>query len=230
MATQHCRYIKANGRRCASFAVQGQALCYFHRSINKRHRALNPANMVLPESIPEPHRSVEHLLNDPLSAQYYGVHKQLHGPLELDLPPLEDRAAIQMAISLLIFALGQNRIDSKRAGMMLYGLQVASATAAKFGERKEAIVRETVVDENGMELALDEAPEEEPYIPRTAAERMLMELAEKPVPTVPRRGDPRQDNAKAREATEIAECAESPALDGRKSAHSVTSLMLPDGP
>jgi hypothetical protein len=49
----------------------------------------------------------------------------------LDLPPVEDSASIQLALIDVLQALAANQLDAKRAGLLLYGLQVASANAAK---------------------------------------------------------------------------------------------------
>src|ERR1700735_2237910 len=43
-----------------------------------------------------------------------------------DLPMPEDRAAIQLAIGQILLRIAHNQIDSKRAGLLLYGLQIAS--------------------------------------------------------------------------------------------------------
>ena len=45
----------------------------------------------------------------------------------LDLPMPEDRSAIQYAIGQILSAIAANSIDSRRAGLLLYGLQIASA-------------------------------------------------------------------------------------------------------
>jgi len=160
MPTEYCRHIRANGTRCRSFALTGHTLCYWHHDISARHRALNPASIVLPESIPEQHRSLELLQRDPLMAQYYGLKDQIHGPIQIDFPALEDRESIQVAISMLVSALGKNRLDPKRAGTILYGLQVASANVGKLTYNASRVVRETVLDDAGSELAPDEDPEE----------------------------------------------------------------------
>ncbi|MES2393598.1 MAG: hypothetical protein V4555_18315, partial [Acidobacteriota bacterium] len=49
----------------------------------------------------------------------------------LDLPPVEDTESIQLALIDVLQALAANQLDTKRAGLLLYGLQVASANAAK---------------------------------------------------------------------------------------------------
>jgi hypothetical protein len=44
----------------------------------------------------------------------------------LKFPILEDRSAIQLALAQVFDALGSSRIDPRRAGLYLYGLQIAS--------------------------------------------------------------------------------------------------------
>jgi hypothetical protein len=47
----------------------------------------------------------------------------------LSIPPVEDSASIQLALIDVLNALAANQIDSKRAGLLLYGLQVAASNA-----------------------------------------------------------------------------------------------------
>jgi hypothetical protein len=44
----------------------------------------------------------------------------------IQLPILEDRSAIQLALAQILDALAAARIDAKRASLLLYGLQIAS--------------------------------------------------------------------------------------------------------
>ena len=50
------------------------------------------------------------------------------GVVPLELPPLEDANSVQMALMQVIDAILHNRIDNKRAGLVLYALQTASST------------------------------------------------------------------------------------------------------
>jgi hypothetical protein len=54
-----------------------------------------------------------------------------HAPHDtpFSLPPVEDTASIQLALMEVLEALAANQIDPKRAGLLLYGLQVASSNA-----------------------------------------------------------------------------------------------------
>jgi hypothetical protein len=157
MATTYCRHIKTNGRRCCAFAVSGKTLCYFHGASNARHRPLR----AIPEGIDTVIHPLaldrERMQREPALAQYFGVPT---GPLLLDFPQIEDRESIQLSLSMLLTALGQDRLDPKRATVMLYGLQVASSNAAKLSGESAHVVRETTLDEAGNELAPDEDPSE----------------------------------------------------------------------
>ena len=63
---------------------------------------------------------------------------------------------------MLISALGQNRLETKQAGMMFYGLQVASNNARKLDLEpgNNQIVRSIVTDPSGQQIAPDEDPQE----------------------------------------------------------------------
>lgn len=54
----------------------------------------------------------------------------------LRLPILEDRSAIQLALAQVFDALGSSHLDPRRAGLFLYGLQIASQNV----ERRQDIV------------------------------------------------------------------------------------------
>jgi hypothetical protein len=76
----------------------------------------------------------------------------------LPLPPLEEADAIQLALSDVILALAANRIDPRRARILIYGLQVASQNhrnrtvqAAK-EEVPAQTVRETHQHEDGTQI------------------------------------------------------------------------------
>jgi hypothetical protein len=77
--------------------------------------------------------------------------------LAIELPAaLEDRGAIQLALSEVATALADHRIDTRRAGVLLYALQIASSNAKHRDEIVCATaVAETVVGEQGEEMALE---------------------------------------------------------------------------
>jgi hypothetical protein len=123
------------------------------------HRSIHPPDDGI-ETIIHPIDAQEHMQRNPLVAEYY---RPVKGPLLLDLPPLEDRESIQVALSMLITAMAQNRIEPKRASGMIYALQVASnnAHALNHSPSRSLIVRETVLDEHGQQIAPDVDPESE---------------------------------------------------------------------
>ncbi len=56
-------------------------------------------------------------------------HTHPVAPLSKEFANLQDHGAIQHAITQVAMALAENRIETKRAGILLYGLQIASGNA-----------------------------------------------------------------------------------------------------
>lgn len=77
--------------------------------------------------------------------------------LALELPStLEDHGAIQLALSEIVTAVADHRIETKRAGILLYALQIASNNARHRDEIVCATaVAETVLTDQGEELAAE---------------------------------------------------------------------------
>jgi hypothetical protein len=69
-----------------------------------------------------------------------------------DLPPIEDSASIQLALIEVAQALAANRIEPRRAGLLLYALQVAS-TNAKHVNIPSSSVRSISYTHEGQALA-----------------------------------------------------------------------------
>ena len=73
------------------------------------------------------------------------------------LPVLEDRSAIQIALAQVLDALCSCRIDARKAGLLLYALQIASQNV----DRNRSIIPITTVEsithtDTGEELAPEE--------------------------------------------------------------------------
>jgi hypothetical protein len=150
MQTAICRHIKTNGRRCKSPSLGQSAFCYFHSRLHRRHKNLVENAPIL----------VENQSNSTSNATGTPQLLPESAPLELDLPPLEDVESIQVSISLLIAALARNRIDSKRAAVLLYGLQLASTNARSITIEPSptSIIRTLSRTKSGLDLAVkDEA-------------------------------------------------------------------------
>jgi hypothetical protein len=123
-----CRHIRPSGRRCQTPAVRDQALCYYHLSFVAKHNGDVAKYLHIMNTMPTGElRNIppERLQKEPLTAQYYGLRPT--GPDDLDLPPLEDIDSLQIALSTVLNALAQNRIETKRASILLYGLQLTLA-------------------------------------------------------------------------------------------------------
>jgi len=133
-----CDHVKANGEFCGSPALRGRNYCYFHLThIGRRlraQRAQAKAGKPTPES----------------------------NIVELQLPPLEDANSIQVALMQVIDALLHNRLDSKRAGLVLYALQTAAhnlSSGVDLQQNAEASVAGSYDDfEEDFQLG-DTAPE-----------------------------------------------------------------------
>jgi hypothetical protein len=146
METAICRHIKTNGRRCKSPCLGLSAFCYFHSRLHRRHKNVVETAPILLENGSNQTQSAT------IQPQY------LPDQFEIDLPPLEDVESIQVSISLLITALARNRIDSKRAAILLYGLQLASTNARSITIEPAAssIIRTLSRTKSGIDLAVDD--------------------------------------------------------------------------
>lgn len=158
MPTSFCRHIRPSGRRCQSPALRGKPFCFHHATANAHHRALHPpddgTSNVLHNPSPD---DLDSIRREPLLAQYYA---NARGPVILDFPPLEDSNSVQLALSMVLTVLGQNRIEPRRAAAMLYNLQIAAGNARNLNHNESKVVREFVCDETGAVLAPDEDPQE----------------------------------------------------------------------
>jgi hypothetical protein len=143
-----CRHIKTNGRQCKSPSLGLSAFCYFHSRLHRRHRNLVENSSALLSSHPDQAAS-------PSGGPQYLPNYAAQNPIELDLPPVEDPESIQVSISLLIAALARNRIDAKRAAVLLYGLQLASTNARSITIEPAAssVTRALIRTKSGLDLA-----------------------------------------------------------------------------
>jgi len=105
-----CRFIRANGTKCGSPAVKGGRMCYFHTRTERtgKRKGRNKDN---------------------------AVAERLQAPV-LEVPVLEDDLAIQMAVTNVCRQLASEPLDTKRASLLLYGLQVASIAVRKTVQKR----------------------------------------------------------------------------------------------
>lgn len=106
-----CQHVRPSGKKCEAVAIRGHRFCYFHLQSRRGYSAVTPA---------------EALSN--------GATAPVLEAATLNLPMLEDRSAIQIVLTQVLRALAANQIDSKRAGLLLYGLQIASANCGEPAE------------------------------------------------------------------------------------------------
>jgi hypothetical protein len=100
----------------------------------------------------------------------------------LHIPALEDRETIQVAIGDVLNALIHDRIDSKKAGLILYGLQTAAANVnrcdflseeddeeflTEYDETEQTSLEAEIAEEIAVEAAA--APKAKPPQPKTPA-------------------------------------------------------------
>jgi hypothetical protein len=98
-----CRHIFTDGHRCGSCSLRGEQFCYYHHTTRR------------------PVAADSHRLSESRPDREAAFH----------LPFPEDRAAIQQSIGELIQRLASNAIDPRRAGLILYALQIAGSNLPK---------------------------------------------------------------------------------------------------
>jgi hypothetical protein len=153
-----CRYVRPSGGTCDSPALKGSHWCYYHSALQQRHtirhnlRRADGRFIALPAPQPE---------GDAIRTVDYGTYPvdmaeaHLHriDSASLDLPPLEDAVSIQLALCDVAQALAANRIDTKRAGLLLYALQVASTNVKNMDIPIGDVVRSVTYTDEGTPLA-----------------------------------------------------------------------------
>jgi len=86
------------------------------------------------------------------------------------LPSLEGSEGIQLALMEVLTALASTRIDAKRAGLLLYGIQIAAQVNRCATHLKKKPVRSVEIDDEGNDLAPErtrcEPPNDCPTCPR----------------------------------------------------------------
>jgi hypothetical protein len=114
-------------------------------------------------------------------------HARQHKPLQL--PLLEDRESIQVAIGDVLNAILADRIDTRKAGLLLYGLQTAASNArdldfevSSFDEQLEEyteIEEQSLQEEIDQEIAQEAQPEAASAKPAASAKRPKSALPKK---------------------------------------------------
>jgi hypothetical protein len=157
MPTNYCRHIRPSGRRCQSPALRSRPFCYYHERSNAHLRGVHLAadDSAQPTQRVETHWAAAS--RDSLLPQQYAEAPR---PIEINFPALEDAESVQISLSMLLTALGQNRIEPKRAATMLYNLQIAAGNIKRLAEDSATTVTDPVFDTDGTPIAPDEDPQE----------------------------------------------------------------------
>jgi hypothetical protein len=158
MPTIYCRHIRPSGRRCQTPALYGRPLCFHHATAKAHLRALQPPEDGTGNIIHEiATGELDAIRHQPLLAEYYSTSR---GPVILDFPALEDVNSVQLALSMVLKVLGQNRLEPRRAASMLYNLQIAAGNARSLTSNETHSVVDILQDESGDVISPDEDPQE----------------------------------------------------------------------
>ncbi len=95
----------------------------------------------------EPFCYYHHTTRKPAPRQSFGRKASF------DLPLPEDRSAIQASLGIILQKIASNDLDSRRAGLLLYGLQIASLNLPKQKEEAKEPVHEITTDPEHGTLA-----------------------------------------------------------------------------
>lgn len=165
-AARQCEHIKANGEFCGSPALRGRHYCYFHLTqIGRRLRAERVHAKAMATSVDA-------------------------SAMPLELPPFEDANSIQIALMQVVDAILHNRLDTKRAGLVLYALQTASSNlangaafqptaSATVADRYEDFEEDFQIEDHMPELKIEETEVEQAELEEhTAKVAQIEEMAE----------------------------------------------------
>jgi hypothetical protein len=111
MATKkrQCDHVLTNGQVCGAIPLRDSKFCYWHHKARFRHRH-----------------------NDHIAGPI-----SMEGNSGLALPLLEDPNAIQLSIQEIMQAILDRRLDPKRAGLLLYSLQLACSNVRNLQPQPE---------------------------------------------------------------------------------------------
>lgn len=138
-----------HGTKCAAAALKGKTWCYFHDAIYRERIARR-------KSASAPKALLGSLEMTPESYDYGDIPVRapaIHPGIFLELPLLEDISSIQLAIARVIGVLANGAIEPKRAGLLLYGLQIAAQNLPRQPVTFKDTVSEITQTEDGIDIA-----------------------------------------------------------------------------
>jgi hypothetical protein len=122
----------------------------------------------------EPFCYYHHTTRKPAPRKTFGCHASF------DLPLPEDRSAIQASIGIILQRIASNDLDPKRAGLLLYGLQIASLNLPKQQQSDEKDTPEVVEEITTHPELGTLAPQTEIKEEKSFLTTLLEELRPKP--------------------------------------------------
>jgi hypothetical protein len=150
-----CHHIRVNGIRCGSPRLTGKQFCFWHNKVNNTHS--EPDNIIFRDHFFNENNVIEREQN--AFKDYDFRNRRPNGPRAVELPPLEDPESIQLALSMVVAAIADGRIEIKRAGIMIYALQVASQNVLRTKRAAEDSVQDIITDYAGREIAAPQPTE-----------------------------------------------------------------------
>lgn len=154
-----CRHVRSNNTRCPAAALKGSHWCFYHTQLHQQQRLARQRSEAarkprLSDGTFTPGNSAGREANSACTTE---AGKQLEQTneselsLPLQLPAADETASIQLALIQVLQALAANQLDPRRAGLLLYGLQVASSNARNV--ILQSSIRSVTYTEEGVPLA-----------------------------------------------------------------------------
>lgn len=168
-----CRHILPDGNRCRSAALAKNHWCYFHARLHTQEDRRKAGLRSRPASRAPDGRFVSKAQAEAVTSTLdHGTYPVPNGaippgavpngaaaaggqPSPLLLPTIEDHASIQLALIEVLHALAANEIETRRASLLLYGLQVAAQNVRHLRGSQDQ-VRSITYAENGAALSVQE--------------------------------------------------------------------------
>lgn len=129
-AKKICLHYKTNGEQCRAFALKEQDFCYFHLRDRQRLAVIDRFQrdrvLRLNAGMPAHECHRQNKFDDKIFNECSAA--LLHA---LELPVLEDANAIQITVTNIVRLIALQQIDRPSAGLILYGLQIASGTLSR---------------------------------------------------------------------------------------------------
>jgi hypothetical protein len=113
-----CTFVKTNGTVCECPKLKEADFCYYHHRDHLRRLNLQQAREVKCSDYFYKYSEQQRALNPEIIES-------------LDIPSLDDPESIQVALTNLVRAICSNHIEDKKAGLALYGLQLAAMNVGR---------------------------------------------------------------------------------------------------